>query len=1003
MSSGYISLRGVDVHNLQSVDLDLPRRKLIVFCGLSGSGKSSLALDTLYAEGQRRYIESFSAYTRQFLERLEKPDAERIDGIPPAIAVTARNASRSSRSTVGTATETSDYLRLMYAKIGHVFCLQCGHEVRCDTPQSAAETLAALATGTRFLVAFAVNRRKAASATLTTLPASATDKPVPPTEPHQAELFPAPPDDDWAQTLAGLREDGFVRVVVGERMLSLADQADEAVAAAKATQGSNGVYVVVDRLTAGSTATDRLRDSLESAFHRGGGRCFALVEEPSQQQCKQPSPPAPTTSWFPPQVGDGSHARGSVQMIDGRRWRRIGFSAEMTCEECGKTYPVPEPRLYSFNSPLGACPQCEGFGNVIGIDMDLVVPDANKSLREGAIAPWHSPAYEHELQELLALAKDYNVPVDRPFRELTPEQVALIVNGVPERKFGGLNGFFAWLERRKYKMHIRVFLSRWRSYRPCPACGGTRLRPEALATRVGGRNIAEVHALKISDAAAFFRALELPAHEREIGRMVFEQVEARLRYLESVGLGYLTLERTLRTLSGGEARRVALTSALGSSLVNMLYVLDEPSIGLHPRDIDRLIAAVVQLRNRDNTVIVVEHEEAMIRAADELVEIGPGAGERGGRIVFQGTLDEMLAAPDSLTGDYLAGRRGIANGERRRPPNHGWIRLANARGNNLQNITVEFPLGVLCVVTGVSGSGKSTLVQDTLYPALCRRLRKDAPKPYPCDDVFGDGQIDDLIMVDQSPIGRSPRSNPVTYLKAFDEIRNVFADTVEAKTRGYTAGHFSFNVDGGRCSVCEGDGQLQIDMQFLADVYMKCPQCGGRRYRQDILDVTYRGRNISEVLEMTVREAFTFFRGQPKVQARLKRLIDVGLDYLRLGQPANTLSGGEAQRLKLAGYMSTAKRGRCLFILDEPTTGLHFADVVQLLDCFDALLAVGHSLIVVEHNLQLIKAADYIIDLGPGAADEGGRLVAKGTPEMVVNNPQSVTGKFLAGVLKDGA
>ena len=476
--------------------------------------------------------------------------------------------------------------------------------------------------------------------------------------------------------------------------------------------------------------------------------------------------------------------------------------------------------------------------------------------------------------------------------------------------------------------------------------------------------------------------------------MMLEQVQLRLGYLESVGLGYLTLDRTIRTLSGGEARRVALTSALGSSLVNMLYVLDEPSIGLHPRDVDALVESIRKLRDRANTVVVVEHEEAMIRAADHVIEIGPGAGERGGRVVFQGTPAEMEASPDSLTGDYLAGRRGSVGTGPRRQPNHGWIRLAGARGNNLKNVTVEFPLGVLCLVTGVSGSGKSTLVEDTLYPALCRRCARMPRAPLACDDVFGDGQIDDVIMVDQSPIGRSPRSNPVTYLKVFDEIRNVFAETVEARTRNYDAGHFSFNVDGGRCSACQGDGYIRIDMQFLADVFMKCSQCHGTRYRDEILDVTYRGRNIAEVLEMTVREAFTFFRGQPKVQSRLKRLIDVGLDYVRLGQPANTLSGGEAQRLKLAGYMSAAKRGRCLFILDEPTTGLHFSDMVQLLDCFDALLAVGHSLIVVEHNLQMMKAADYIIDLGPGAADQGGQVVAKGTPEMVAWSGASVTARF---------
>ena len=944
----HISLRGVCVHNLQGIDLDLPHRQLIVFCGVSGSGKSSLALDTLYAEGQRRYIESFSAYTRQFLERLEKPEAERIDGIPPAIAVTGRGASRSTRSTVGTTTETSDYLRLLYAKIGQVFCEGCQREVRRDTPQSVAAELAGLPSGARYMVAF-----------------------------RWPNL-----GDDPTQTAAAMKEDGFIRVVAAGRTVDLASEPlplDGPQPVNGNGNGASGLFVIVDRLTAGA-ADVRVRDSLETAFSKGRGRGYVFLADEA--------------------LLGADPARGALQEIDGRMWRRLGFSNRLACEDCGREYPAPEPRLFSFNSPLGACPQCEGFGNVIGADMDLVVPDRNKSLRDGAVAPWNSPAYKHELEELLALAGDYGIPVDAPFSQLTEAQLSHVVHGVPERKFGGLEGFFAWLDRRKYKMHIRVFLSRWRSYRPCPSCGGARLRPEALATRLGGRNIAELCAMKAADAARFLDQLELTPWQREVGGNMLAQVRARLRYLETVGLGYLSLDRTLRTLSGGESRRVALTSALGSTLVNMLYVLDEPSVGLHPRDVDRLIAAIRGLRDRGNTVVVVEHEEAIVRAADRIVEIGPGAGERGGKVVFQGTPAEMEAAHESLTGDYLAGRRGIASPSRRRSPNHGWIRLAGARGNNLRNLTVEFPLGVLCLVTGVSGSGKSTLVQDTLYPALCRRLRKEAPKPESCDDIFGDGQLDDVIMVDQSPIGRSPRSNPVTYLKAFDEIRNVFAETVDARTRNYSASHFSFNVDGGRCSMCEGDGFLQIDMQFLADVYMKCSQCGGTRYRDEILDITYRGRNIAEVLEMTVREAFTFFRGRPKVQARLKRLIDVGLDYVRLGQPANTLSGGEAQRLKLAGYMSTAKRGRCLFILDEPTTGLHFSDIVQLLDCFDALLNVGHSLIVVEHNLQVMKAADYIVDLGPGAADEGGEVVAKGTPEQVVRQTRSVTGQHLAQMLQ---
>jgi len=937
-----ISLRGVEVHNLDAIDLDIPHRKLVVLCGVSGSGKSSLALDTLYAEGQRRYIESFSAYTRQFLERLERPDCERIDGIPPAVAVTGRNASRSSRATVGTATETADYLRLLFSKIGHLFCEGCGREVRRDSPESAARALGALPAGRRYLVAF----------------------PLP----------PAGGESVKGQT-ARLVEQGFLRAIVGETVVELGrEPLPEPSEGAADRDGA--IWVVVDRLRAGEVAADRLRDSLETAFAHAQGKCDVFVE--------------------------GEDVDGVACVLAGRPWRRLSYSTALACAACGIEYPPPEPRRFSFNSPLGACPECEGFGNVIDLDMDLIVPDRTKTIREGAIAPWNSPAYLHELDALMELAGDYDIPVDEPFSTLDERQIRIITEGVPERGFSGLVGFFEWLKRRKYKMHIRVFLSRWRSYRPCPACGGARLCPGALAWRVGGLNLAEISALKIRESAAFFADLALAEFDRAVGRTMLEAVQTRLGYLEKVGLGYLTLDRTLRTLSGGEVRRVALTSSLGSNLVNMLYVLDEPSIGLHPRDVDRLIGAILDLRDRQNTVVVVEHEEAILRAADQVIEIGPGAGERGGRVVFQGTPREMEECPESLTGDYLSGRRQIHPSARRRLPDHGWIRLAGARGNNLQNLTVEFPLGLLCLVTGVSGSGKSTLVQGTLYPALCRRLRKDAPKPYDHDDVFGDGQIDDVILVDQSPIGRSPRSNPVTYLKAFDEIRAVFAETVEARTRGYSASHFSFNVDGGRCPACEGDGHTLIDMQFLADVYMRCSECGGSRYRREILDVKYRGRNIAEVLDMTVREAFTFFRGRPKVQTRLKRLIDVGLDYVRLGQPANTLSGGEAQRLKLAAYMSSAKRGRCLFILDEPTTGLHFADVVQLLDCFDALLSVGHSLIVVEHNLQMMKTADYLIDLGPGAADEGGRVVVTGTPERVARCEQSITGRFLAQALGPG-
>ncbi|HOM16386.1 MAG TPA: excinuclease ABC subunit UvrA [Thermoguttaceae bacterium] len=967
-----IRLRGVRVHNLKGIDLDIPHRKLVVLCGLSGSGKSSLALDTLYAEGQRRYIESFSAYTRQFLERLEKPEADSIDGIPPAMAVTARQPPRSSRSTVATATEIADYLRLLYAKLGQVFCQGCGRPVLPHSPRTVAEVVEQLPSGRRLMIGFGL------------LPESNS---------------PGEEADRFVQLAGELQQEGFIRLVVGARMVDLSTETPETLRAIFQQQrptpseqtppdaSTPWMYAMVDRLVTGGTTSSRLLDSLETTLRRGRGSCWLFVEE------------AETAGTSSGASSSDAKLPGLPIEIDGRPWRRMGFASDWVCLDCRRRYLPPEPRLFSFNHPWGACPTCEGFGNIIDVDMELVVPDPKKSLREGAIAPWNCPAYAHELEELLALAPRYGIPTDTPFSELAPEHLDKIIHGVPERNFGGLDGFFAWLERRKYKMHIRVFLSRWRSARQCPACRGARFRTEALAVRIGGQNIAEVLARKVSEAAQFFRGLSLTEWQRQAARTVLAQIQARLDYLEAVGLGYLTLDRTLRTLSGGEMRRVALSSALGSSLVNMLYVLDEPSIGLHPRDIQRLVDVLRALRDRGNSVVVVEHEESIIRAADQVIEIGPGAGERGGQIVFQGSPQEMEQSPDSLTGDYLAGRRGVGLPARRRSTQHGWIRLAGARGHNLKNITVEFPLGVLCVVTGVSGSGKSTLVQDTLYPALCRRLRKEAPKPCEYDDLLGDGQIDDCVLVDQTPIGRTPRSNPVTYLKVFDEIRQVFADTLEARTRNISASQFSFNVDGGRCPHCRGEGYIEIDMQFLADVFMKCPQCGGARYRDDVLQITYRGRNIAEVLEMTVREAFTFFRGRPKVQARLKRLLDVGLDYIRLGQPANTLSGGEAQRLKLAGYISSAKRGRCLFILDEPTTGLHFADVVQLLDCFDALLSVGHSLVVVEHNLQIIKSADWIIDLGPGAAEEGGEVVAKGTPEMVARNPRSVTGRFLADIL----
>lgn len=944
MTQSNISLRGVAVNNLQKVDLDLPHRKLIAICGVSGSGKTSLALDTLYAEGQRRYIESFSTYTRQFLEQLDKPAAESIEGIPPSIAVTRKNVSRSSRATVGSATQINEHLQLLFARIGEVFCHQCGQKVIQDSAESATDKLSQLPAGTRLMVGFISHRGQ--------------QRPI----------------DVWVADLVAL---GYRRVVLGGKFVELGPDAITQLV------DRESVKVVFDRLVAGPESMARLRDSLEAAQEAGRGTSLVWVD------ARDPAISELVT--------------GKPVEIEGRSWIRRRFSQFFRCETCKLDYPTPEPQLLNFNNPLGACPACEGFGNVIDIDMDRVVPDPNKSLRDGAIAPWNTPAYEHELKELLALADQYKLPIDVPFKELQPEHLAIVRDGVPEKNFGGLKGFFDWLERRKYKMHLRVFLSRWRSYYPCPECGNSRLNQAALAVRVGGLNIAEISRLKITDALAWFAGLELNHWQQQVGRLLLDQVVNRLRYLEQVGVGHLSLERPLRTLSGGESQRVALTSALGSNLVGMLYVLDEPCVGLHPADVPQLVDSVRDLRSRGNTVAVIEHEGAVLQAADHVVELGPGAGEFGGKVVFQGTPAAMIESGDSRTGDWLSGRRTLGKRVRRQTTEHGAISLVGATGNNLQDVTVEFPLSTLCVVTGVSGAGKSTLVQQTLFPAVAQRLRQEIERPEPFREILGVHQIEDAVLVDQSPIGRTPRSNPVTYVKAFDPIRALFAESNEAQARGFKASHFSFNVDGGRCEACQGDGFLQIDMRLMADVYMKCPECHGQRFRREVLDVKYRGYSIAEVLNLSVREAFTFFRGNRKILSKLKCLMDVGLDYLRLGQPANTLSGGEAQRLKMATYIAAERRGRTLFVLDEPTTGLHYSDILQLLDCFDSLVDMGHSLVVVDHSLLIMQAADWIIDMGPGAADNGGRIVAVGTPEQIAVNPASITGKFLAQELKKTA
>lgn len=935
MQDQIISLRGCRVHNLKNINIDIPRNQLVAICGLSGSGKSSLALDTLYAEGQRCYIESFSAYTRQFLARLDKPDCDEIQGIPPAIAVTRSTGSRNNRSTVATATEIADHLRLAFAKAASLFCIDCGSPVTCDTAEGVAMEMTRPPEPLRAMITFHVwlpNRK------------------------------------DASEILLGLQREGYLRLIINESSFRLSDD-DRLSLAKQINPKGNDCFVIVDRLSA-TDDLERWTESIETAMSEGNGQATIFTEQ-KENQVDRPS--------------------RSVE-IDGRHWKERTVSRELRCDQCDIDYQPPVPRLFNFNNPLGACPTCEGFGETVDVDMDLVVPDRNLTLEEGAIAPWNTPSYQHELDELLDLAQDYDIPTDVPFRQLRKKHLCLIHHGVPERNFGGLDGFFAWLDRKKYKMHIRIFASRYKSYRPCPQCKGSRFKAETLAYRLGDFNINDWLKMRADEAQQNIEKLILADREAEIASEPLQQIIQRIGYLKSVGLGYLQLDRTLRTLSGGETQRVALTSTLGSSLVNMLYVLDEPTAGLHPHDVKQLSEAILKLRDRGNSVIVVEHEETMLRLADHIIEVGPGAGDRGGSVVFEGTPRQLTESKTSQTGSFLAGQRGwsVKNRTPRKPK--GYISLKKANGNNLKNITVDFPLGVLCLTTGISGSGKSSLIQDTLFNAIQQRKKGKGIPALSFGSISGLSQINDCLLIDQSPISRSIRSAPVTFIKAFDPIRKIFAETVDAKTLGFDAGYFSFNSAKGQCTHCEGSGHLQIDMQFMADITMQCPSCKGSRYREEILKARYRDRSIAEVLEMNASEAHAFFRGCEKAQSRLQKMIDVGLGYVKLGQPATTLSSGESQRLKLAAFLTTAKTNRTLFILDEPTTGLHYADIIRLIDCFDALINDGHSLLVVEHNPLLMQAADYIIDLGPGAAQDGGNLVAQGSPEDVASNPESLTG-----------
>jgi excinuclease ABC subunit A len=958
---GQIVVRGARTHNLKNVDLTLPPRSLVVMTGVSGSGKSSLAFDTIYAEGQRRYVESLSAYARQFLERMEKPDIDSIEGICPAIAIRQKNSIRNPRSTVGTTTEIHDYLRLLYARIGRTFCRSCGREVIRETAEVVAARLGELAEGTRIMIGF--DMPIVTAAPLAREP-EAEDEDMAAAEDRDSDEDTSPPQPDLpgfvdpiAETLAALRRKGFGRLYVDGQTVMLED-VDPATLRDRAT-----LQIIVDRLKIEGDLRGRLTDSIETAYQEGGGAAFAIE-------------------------------------LDSDSARIHRFSERFECRPCNIPYELPQPRLFSFNNPFGACPVCHGFGNIIELDMDLVVPDASKSVQQNAIEPWSKPHYRAQLAELKRAGRG-RVRLDVPWNELSAEEKRFVIDG-DGASYEGVKGFFRWLERKKYKVHVRVFLSRYRGYLTCPECGGARLRREARDVRVGDRTIDAVCGLTVRDAETFFEGLALGEKEAAIAGKVLREICKRLGFLRDVGLDYLTLDRLSSTLSGGESQRINLATSLGSALVDTLYVLDEPSIGLHSRDNERLIAILRQLRDQGNTVLVVEHDADMIRVADTVVDMGLGAGEQGGRVVFSGTLNALLQEPRSLTAKYLRDELAIPVPAIRRKPSNQRIRILGAAEHNLKDIDVELPLGLFTCVTGVSGSGKSTLVHDVIFAAL-KRAKGDWDRRIGAHrKLEGAEFVSDVVLVDQAPIGRTPRSNPVTYLKAFDPIRELFAATKDARSRGLTASHFSFNVPGGRCDACEGEGEVKVEMQFLADVFVPCEQCEGKRFKPQVLEVKYRGRSVDQVLDMTVREALTFFSSSPKVLRRLQVLDEIGLGYLRLGQPATTLSGGEAQRIKIAAHLSSHTGDRILYILDEPTTGLHFDDISKLLAAFRKLLQAGHSLLVIEHNLDVIKTADWIIDLGPEGGEEGGQIVAIGTPEQVAQNPASHTGHYLREALAVG-
>ncbi len=933
-----IIIRGAREHNLKNVSLELPRNKLIVMTGMSGSGKSSLAIDTLYAEGERRYVESLSAYARQFLGQMNKPDVDSIEGLSPAVCIDQKGTTKNPRSTVGTITEIYDYLRVLYARVGVPHCPVCGTQITQQTAQQIIEQILDREQGTKISVMAPVVRGR---------------------------------KGEYRDLLERLRREGYVRVKIDGKVYGL----EENIKLDK--QVRHDIDVVVDRLVIKEGVKRRLADSVETALKLAEG-IIAVETGPDRET----------------------------------------YSTHFACLNDGFSFGELSPRIFSFNAPYGACPECDGLGTRIEPDIALIVPDPDKSLEEGAVAPYSGPTINYYPQMIRAVACDYGIDLDKPWKDLREEEQDVILYGTGERKvyvkFRSMSGYthahntaFEGVMHnltRRYKEtdsdYAREKMEEYMSLAPCPMCHGARLKKESLAVTVGGVNIVEMADMSSRALLGFLNDLDLPEREAFIAERLLKEIKRRVKFLVDVGLDYLTINRAAATLAGGEAQRIRLATQIGSGLVGVLYVLDEPSIGLHQRDNQRLLETLKALRDMGNTLVVVEHDEATIRTADYIVDIGPAAGEHGGRIIAQGTLDEILANPESLTGKYLTGERKIALPSSRRQPSGGSITVINPREHNLKGADISFPLGMLICVTGVSGSGKSTLVDDILWRSIARKLYKSRVIAGTHDGIAGLEQIDKAIEIDQSPIGRTPRSNPATYIKAFDEIRKLFAETREARLRGYKPGRFSFNVSGGRCEHCRGDGQIKIEMHFLPDVYVECEVCKGRRYNNETLEIRFKGRNIAEVLDMSVEESLKFFEKIPRIRSKLETINDVGLGYIKLGQPAPTLSGGEAQRVKLSAELSKRATGQTLYILDEPTTGLHFADIDKLLEVLNRLVDQGNTIIVIEHNLDVIKKADWIIDLGPEGGEGGGEVVAEGTPEQVARAKGSYTGKFLKQVLK---